>query len=65
MQMHEAVELKEAGSVNQANAAIQEGWKLLAVTSASDGNNQLAVIYVLGRKAGRPQIPRGVKPVMV
>ncbi|MGU3310194.1 hypothetical protein ACLBW8_28490 [Pseudomonas sp. M5A4_2d] len=46
MQLHEAVELKEAYSVGNANSAIQEGWKLLAVAPGANG-----VTYVLGKKA--------------
>jgi hypothetical protein len=46
MQLHEAVELKEAYSVGDANAAVQDGWKLLAVASGTNG-----VTYVLGQKA--------------
>lgn len=45
MQLHEAVELKEAYSVGNANAAVQEGWKLLAVVPGANG-----VTYVLGKK---------------
>ncbi|SED15115.1 hypothetical protein SAMN04490185_2872 [Pseudomonas frederiksbergensis] len=44
MQLHEAVELKEAYSVSNANTAIQEGWKLLAVAPGANG-----VTYVLGK----------------
>ncbi|MFI8648528.1 hypothetical protein ACIGJK_27575 [Pseudomonas iridis] len=44
MQLHEAVELKEAYSVSNANKAIQEGWKLLAVAPGANG-----VTYVLGK----------------
>lgn len=60
MEMSEAVELKEVDSVNKANAALLDGWKLLAVVPAESGTT-----YVLGKKAGRPQIPRGIKPVSV
>lgn len=46
MQLHEAVELKEAYSVSNANTAMQEGWKLLAVAPGANG-----VTYVLGKPA--------------
>ncbi|WP_138738985.1 hypothetical protein [Pseudomonas sp. FSL W7-0098] len=46
MQLHEAVELKEAYSVSSANSAVQEGWKLLAVAPGANG-----VTYVLGKQA--------------
>ena len=46
MQLHEAVELKEAYSVSNANSAVQEGWTLLAVAPGANG-----VTYVLGKKA--------------
>jgi hypothetical protein len=45
MQLHEAVELKEAYSVSNANSAVQEGWKL-AIAPGANG-----VTYVLGKKA--------------
>ena len=60
MQMSEAVELKEVLSVNMANAALLDGWKLLAVVAAEGG-----ATYVLGKKAGRPQIPKGLRPASV
>ena len=44
MQLHEAVELKEAYSVSSANSAVQEGWKLLASAPGANG-----VTYVLGK----------------
>jgi len=44
MQLHEAVELKEAYSVSSANSAVQEGWKLLAIAPGANG-----VTYVLGK----------------
>ena len=50
MQLHEAFELKESYSVGNANSAIQEGWKLLAVTSGANG-----VTYVLGKPAEKPK----------
>ena len=49
MQLHEAFELKEAYSVGNANSAIQEGWKLLAVAPGANG-----VTYVLGRPETPP-----------
>lgn len=51
MQLHEAVELKEAYSVSSANTAVQDGWKLLAVTSGANG-----VTYVFGKPAPEPKM---------
>lgn len=47
MQLHEAVELKEAYSVISANTSVQEGWTLLAVVPGTNG-----VTYVLGKRIG-------------
>ena len=60
MDMSDAVELKEVDSVVRANASLREGWKLLAVVPSERGP-----MYVLGMKAGRPQIPRGMNPASV
>ena len=51
MQLHEAVELKEAYSVSSANAAVLEGWKLLAVAPWTNG-----VTYVFGKPAPEPKM---------
>lgn len=53
MEMHEAHEVKEVYSSQQANAAIQqEGWKLLAVTAVTnpEAPQFVTVCYVLGKK---------------
>lgn len=55
MQLHEAVELKEAYSVSSANTAVQEGWKLLAVAPGANG-----VTYVLGKTAPEPQMAKSL-----
>lgn len=60
MDMSDAVELKEVDSVVRANASLREGWKLLAVVQSERGP-----MYILGMKARRPQIPRGMNPVSV
>jgi hypothetical protein len=54
MQMHEAIDLKEAYSVSGANKAVQEGWKLLAIAPGANG-----VTYVLGKSAekDKPKLP--------
>jgi hypothetical protein len=57
MQLHEAVELKEAYSVGNANSAIQEGWKLLAVAPGANG-----VTYVLGKPV--PESKRDYKKLI-
>lgn len=50
MQLHEAIELKEAYSESSANTASQEGWKLLAVAPGANG-----VTYVFGKPAPEPR----------
>ncbi|WP_338919575.1 hypothetical protein V0M98_19750 [Pseudomonas silesiensis] len=54
MQLHEAIDLKEAYSVSGANKAVQEGWKLLAIAPGANG-----VTYVLGKQADKekPKLP--------
>lgn len=50
MQMHEAKELREAYSVGEAQQALNEGWKLLAVIAGQLNVNGVHVpVYVLGR----------------
>lgn len=52
MQLHEAYEVKEVYSPQEANAAIQkEGWKLLAVTAVTNPTAPqfVSVCYVLGK----------------
>ena len=49
MEMSAAVELKEVDSVNKANAALLDGWKLLAVVPAESGTT-----YVLGKPEAKP-----------
>lgn len=44
MQLHEAVELKEAYSMSSANSEVQKSWKLVAVSLGANG-----VTYVLGK----------------
>jgi hypothetical protein len=53
MEMHEVYEVTEVFSPQKANAAIQkDGWKLLAVTSATNPQAppSVAVCYVLGKR---------------
>ncbi|PAU55198.1 hypothetical protein [Pseudomonas sp. PICF141] len=51
MQLHEAAEIIEVLGQTKANALLAEGWKLLAVTTATgnDENKNLYVHYVLGK----------------
>lgn len=57
MQMHEASELREAYSLNQAQGALNEGWKLLAVVSCQVAANSNQVpVYVLGRNPIRDAV---------
>lgn len=53
MQLSEADYVLEAYSQNDANKAIKEGWKLLAITSGTNSKTTVessSVCYVLGRK---------------
>ncbi|WP_027925906.1 hypothetical protein [Pseudomonas sp. URMO17WK12:I12] len=61
MQMSEAVEVIQVAGASSANTKLAEGWKLLAVTSAGNGQNdgKTFVWYVLGKpSAPAAQAPR-------
>lgn len=50
MNLHEVLKLKEAIGVKEAEVAISEGWKLLAIVPrAGVSHNQAPLIYVLGK----------------
>jgi hypothetical protein len=49
MHLSEASHVMEALSTNDANAKLQEGWKLLAVVVTTHPNGQLHPCYVLGK----------------
>ena len=51
MQLHETFEIIEVYGPQHANHAIQNGWKLLAVTGISDplGGTQIVSCYVFGK----------------
>ena len=53
MQLHEAHVVNELINYRELNKALQEGWKLLAVASASsqDDPGSLQVHYVVGKPA--------------
>lgn len=53
MQMHEVGEVVQVAGATSANAKLNEGWKLLAVTSAGNGQSdgKTFVWYVLGKPA--------------
>lgn len=58
MQMNDAVEVVQVAGATNANKKLEEGWVLLAVTSAGngDGSGNTFVWYVLGKpkeKTGR------------
>jgi hypothetical protein len=53
MLLSDAVEVMEAFGTEKVNAALREGWKLLAATSAHRSTDQLDVLYTLGRTAER------------
>ena len=66
MQMHEAQELKEVYGVTDAQKALDEGWKLLAVFAAAINpsiNGEApaeARVYVLGRQKAKENKERPV-----
>lgn len=51
MQLHEATQVKEVYSPQDANDLLSKGWKLLAVTSATNPKSPqfVCVVYVLGQ----------------
>lgn len=50
MQIGDAYEVVEAGSVTVANRMLSEGWKLLAVVPGTvPGSGDSYVVYVLGK----------------
>jgi hypothetical protein len=53
MQMHEVSEVTQVAGAANANTKLAEGWTLLAVTSAGNGENdgKTFVWYVLGKPA--------------
>lgn len=55
MHLHEAHVVKELTNSRDLNKALQEGWKLLAVVSASsqDDAARLEVHYVVGQPAAK------------
>lgn len=52
MLMHEAGEVVQVAGAENANKKLEEGWTLLAVTSAGNGssNEKTFVWYVLGKR---------------
>lgn len=60
MQMHEAEELKEADSLSEAQRALDEGWKLIAVVAGNGTGDALVPLYVLGRK--KEKAPMKINP---
>ena len=55
MQMHEVGEVVQVVGASSANTKLAEGWKLLAVTNAGNGqaNGQTFVWYVLGKPVAK------------
>jgi len=52
MQMSDAVEIKQVFGESLVNSHLRDGWKLLAVTSSSYGDNGKHLpCYVLGKPA--------------
>ncbi|WP_267269629.1 hypothetical protein [Pseudomonas protegens] len=51
MQMHEAKQVVQVAGAASANSRLAEGWTLLAVMSAGNGqsDNKTVVWYVLGK----------------
>jgi len=62
MQMHEAVEVVQVAGAGNANTKLAEGWKLLAVTSAGNGqaDGKTFVFYILGKPAPPPEMAKTI-----
>lgn len=57
MQLHEAGEIKEVFGPEKVNQALAEGWRIIAVTSAtrlSSGQEVIDVCYTLAKPASTP-----------
>ncbi len=63
MELHEAAEIIEVLGQNNANKLLATGWKLLAVTTATGGdeNRNLYVHYVLGKTSQSVRISKGAE----
>jgi len=61
MQMHEVGEVTQVVGATNANNKLAQGWLLLAVTSAGNGNNDGGsyVWYVLGKPKQATPAPLG------
>ena len=57
MQLHEVDVIKELSSVKEVNEALKDGWRIVAVVAAAEGNSGdlLVPCYVLGRKIKKEQ----------
>lgn len=60
MQMYEVEELREADNLSEAQRALNEGWKLIAVVAGNGTGDALVPLYVLGRK--KPRAPTNISP---
>lgn len=65
MQLSDAVEVVQVAGAASANKKLSEGWKLLAVTSAGNGqdNGNTFVWYVLGKPAEKTGVGLYGQPV--
>ena len=61
MQLQETFEIIEVYGPQHANHAIQNGWKLLAVTGVSDphGGTQIVSCYVFGKPKPSQESSKG------
>ncbi|MNL02118.1 hypothetical protein D3C87_1226130 [compost metagenome] len=61
MQMHEVGEVTQVAGASNANTKLAEGWMLLAVTSAGNGqtDGRTFVWYVLGKPKQATPAPLG------
>jgi hypothetical protein len=49
MQLHEAFQVMEALSPNEANRKIREGWTILAVVATTHPSGEIHPCYVMGK----------------
>lgn len=60
MELKSVKTLKEASSIDEAEQLIAAGWTLLAIVPTVRPNGWSLPCYVLGKGAGRPELPKGL-----
>lgn len=57
--------LKSTASTDEANRALQAGWKLVNVVATASANGNSYPTYILGWPTGKPGRPEPDKPVSI